>query len=499
MRLSELLSALPCVRVSGGTFCDVEITSVVSDSRSAGPGTLFVALRGREADGHAFVPEAAARGCAAVALETAPDTFLPIPVCLVPDTREAEALLQSRFFGDPASSMRIFAVTGTNGKTTTTAVLWSILRAAGRKTATVGTLGLGGDSYGELPAGGSSVSGKAAAMTTPDPAILYRLLASFRDDGVSDVVLEASSHALSQRKLAAVRPDFALFTNLSPEHLDFHGTMDAYLAAKAILFEKARRAVVSTASPYAETLLSRIACPAVTCGFSPAADYAASDLAERPDGSRFRLTSPRGTFEIGTCLPGRFMAENVLLAAAAALEAGVSPADTVRGIAACRAVPGRMETVTDGVARSYTVMIDYAHTPEALRALLSSVRRFTRGRLLVLFGCGGDRDKTKRSVMGAVAGELADYTVLTLDNCRTESPEAILSDILSGFPPDAPHEVISDRARAIRRAVSLCEDGDVLVLAGKGHEKYEIDKTGKHEFDERAVALAAMRSRDGRR
>ena len=499
MQLRELLTALKSIQSVGGAFRDAPVSSVVSDSRRVTPGSLFVALRGREADGHRHVREAIRRGAAAVVLETAPDADPSLPCFLVPDSREAEALLQSRFRGDPASAMRVFAVTGTNGKTSTTAILASILRAAGRQTGTIGTLGKTGGEDGSFPEGGSSVSGKAAAMTTPDPEILYGTLASFRDAGLTDVVLEASSHAIVQKKLAAIKPDFALFTNLSPEHLDYHGTMERYLAAKAALFVSAKRAVVSTASPYGERLLSLICCPAVRCGCEPADDYRMTDLAERPDGCRFRLTAPEGAIDVETAIPGRFMAENAALAAAAAWEAGVPPAAIAEGVAACRAVPGRMETVSDGIPRPYTVMIDYAHTPDALRALLMTARRFTRGRLIVLFGCGGDRDQTKRPVMGAVAGSLADVTILTSDNCRTESPGTILSDILAGFPPSALHEVIVDRAEAIRRAVSLCEDGDVLLLAGKGHEKYEIDNAGKHPFDETAAALSAMREHDGKR
>ena len=378
MQLRELLAALPIVQSVGGAFRDVSILSVVSDSRRVTLGSLFVALRGREADGHRHIREAIRRGAAAVVLEVAPDADPSLPCFLVPDSREAEALLQSRFRGDPASSMRIFAVTGTNGKTSTTAILASILRAAGRKTGTLGTLGKTGGGDDSFPEGGSSVSGKAAAMTTPDPEILYGTLASFRDAGMTDVVLEASSHALVQKKLAAIRPDFALFTNLSPEHLDYHGTMERYLAAKATLFTSAKRAVVSTASPYGERLLSLIYCPAVRCGYEPTDDYGMTDLAERPDGCRFRLTAPKGTIDVVTAIPGRFMAENAALAAATAWEEGLPPAAITKGIAACRAVPGRMEIVSDGTSRPYTVMIDYAHTPDALRALLMTARRFTK-------------------------------------------------------------------------------------------------------------------------
>lgn len=499
MQLRELLAALPTVQSVGGAFRNVPVLSVVSDSRRATSGSLFVALHGREADGHRHVREAIRRGAAAVVLETAPDADPSLPCFLVPDSREAEALLQSRFRGDPATAMRIFAITGTNGKTSTTAILASILRAAGHQTGTIGTLGKTGGEDGSFPAGGSSVSGKAAAMTTPDPEILYGTLASFRDAGLTDVVLEASSHALDQRKLAAIKPDFALFTNLSPEHLDYHGTMERYLAAKAKLFASAKHAVVSTVSPYGERLLSLIHCPAVRCGYDASDDYRIENLTEHPDGCRFRLTAPNDAIDVETAIPGRFMAENAAFAAAAAWEAGTPPAAITEGIAACRAVPGRMEVVSDGTPRPYTVMIDYAHTPDALRALLMTARRFTKGRLIVLFGCGGDRDQTKRPVMGAIAGSLADVTVLTSDNCRTEAPETIIYDILAGFPPTALHEVIVDRTEAIRRAVSLCEDGDVLLLAGKGHEKYEIDNTGKHPFDETAAALSAMHERDGKR
>ncbi len=497
MRLSELIADADVTALCADP--DAEISAIVSDSRRVVPGALFLCLRGTRTDGHRFLADAAARGAAAAVIDEAERArSADLPVVCVRDTRAAAARIWNCFYGRPADGMCVAAVTGTNGKTSVSWMLRAILAAAGRRVGMIGTVRcLCGEE--EIPlGGGGEIADVPAAMTTPDPEYLYGAVARMRDAGADTLVLEASSHALDLRKTDALPVSLALFTNLSPEHLDYHKTMDAYLRAKARLFAAAPRAVVN-ADDEAERTLEALCpdCRFVRCSAAPAPPARADVRALRAEslgmeGVRYIFCSGRAVFRVFCPVPGRFSVYNSLLAAAAALELGVDPVTIQDALAAFPGVPGRMERVPLPGA-PFSLFLDYAHTPAALESLLVTVRRARRDgeRITLLFGCGGDRDPTKRPAMGRIASALADFVVVTSDNSRSEDPQKILADILAGVDREKPFVVIPDRREAIRFAVRGARPGDILLFAGKGHEKYEITRGAVRPFDEAAAAREA--------
>ncbi len=459
---------------------DPEILGITPDPLLCRPGYLFIGIVGFHRDGHDSLPTALQNGAVACIIDDSrPEAaaYLKehgIPYRSLPDTRRAEAVLTSRFYGDPWRELHMTAVTGTNGKTSTVAMLDAMYSLAGFKTAVIGTLGGG--------------------MTTPDPAILYPKLAEFRAQGVTHVFMEASSHALALRKLAPIEWDTALFTNLTPDHLDFHGDMEHYAEAKAALFRQARRTVVNADDPYASYMASYAAGQIVTCSASgKPTDFAATHIRRNGIyGSSFDLVTQDCVFRISIPIPGDFSVRNAMGAAVAAFLDGI-PKDIIRGaLAGFRGVKGRMERIPLPTS-DYTVYIDFAHTPDALENILRTARSFMKEkqRLVLLFGCGGDRDKTKRPLMGSIASHLADFVIVTADNSRSERTADILSDIMAGFDGNASHTVIEDRKDAIEYAISSALPGDLILLCGKGHEEYEIMPSGTHPFSEREIAQAA--------
>ncbi len=474
----------------------LEIGGICSDSRKVRPGDAFVCIRGTKKDGNDFASEAVARGAAAVVSDAAGRSG----AVRVPDARAAESAMWNNFTGNPTKAMKTVAVTGTNGKTTVAYMLRAIFGAAGYLTGTVTTVCSSiGEKIRDL-GGGSSVSDAAAAMTTPDPEVFYPLAAKMRDAGVGVLIFEASSHALAQRKLDPVTPDVAVFTNLSEEHLDFHLTMENYFLAKASLADRSGKLIVNGDDPYMIKLAERPG--AVVCRTSP------PTLGERCDvrSLRVKLLGVRGVeyvlysdscvFRVSVPVPGDFTVSNSLMASAAALSLGVSRKAIVRALSGFRGVPGRLYRATPPDC-PFTVFIDYAHTPAALASLLRTVRGTARpgAKITVLFGCGGDRDSSKRKKMGAVASSLADFTVVTSDNPRTEDPDLIIKQIMTGIDREKPHAVIRDRKAAIEYCVSSAVPGEVIVLAGKGHEKYEITADGKKPFDEEIIVTQAVKRR----
>lgn len=496
MKLSYLVRELYPVRLEmpdGISADDVEITGISTDSRLVEEGNLFVCIRGTHIDSHTLAADAAERGAAAIVAER---TILSgVPTVIVENTRAAAALLWSLYFGSPQKEMKVIAVTGTNGKTSVTHILHRILSDAGIQTGLIGTVcSMIGDE--ELPhLGGSEIDGAAAAMTTPDPKYLYGTMAKMCDLGVTHVVMEASSHALAQHKLDPIEADVAVFTGLSPEHLDFHGTMENYLCAKSVLFRTAKRCIINSDSEYAQKLCELAPNAYLSVGTGKGADLRARHIKYTGDGVEYRLTGD-GISEKITCrMPGAFGVYNSLLAAAAALSCGVPAEVIARSAANFPGVPGRMETVySDGAIR---VVRDFAHTPEAMRRAIEIMRADTRGRLIVLFGCGGDRDRSKRPAMGRIAAETADITVVTSDNSRTENPIAIIDEILEGVG-GSPCRVIPDRRQAICTALSMMKKKDVLLLLGKGHENYQIGRSGIYPFDEREIVAEYMRKNSGK-
>jgi UDP-N-acetylmuramoyl-L-alanyl-D-glutamate--2,6-diaminopimelate ligase len=449
------------------------ITALSDDSRAIRPGGLFLAVRGAERDGHEYLRAAAQAGATAAMVDDASRTELPCIV--VRDTRRAAAVAAAAFHGFPGRSLQLVGVTGTNGKTTTVGMLRHLLDEPSSRCASIGTLGvLIGSDGSELPGG--------SGLTTPGPVELQRVLAELKSAGVGTVAMETSSHALHQRRVAGLRFQAGVFTNLTRDHLDYHVTMEAYLAAKALLVDAldARGVAIVNADDPAWGALP----PAPrTVRFGLQADAAVRAEAMRftARGSVWTLVAGGERHDVALPLIGDFNVANALAAAATAWALGMPSAEVAHRLRSLPQVPGRLEMINERP----TVLRDYAHTPDALERALTAVRPFTTGRLIVVFGCGGDRDRGKRPEMGRIAQTHADLAIVTSDNPRTEDPERILDDVEAGM--NGPHERIEERRQAIARALRVAGDGDVILLAGKGHETYQIRGTVKYPFDERAI------------
>jgi UDP-N-acetylmuramoyl-L-alanyl-D-glutamate--2,6-diaminopimelate ligase len=458
-------------------------SAVTTDSRSVEPGALFVAVRGSEADGHRFVADAVARGAAAVVVEGPLEAGAPQVV--VSDGRRAAIALARAWYGDPAGSLTMVGITGTNGKTTTTGIVRHLLNRQ-HDAASIGTLGA-------FDGAGERVPSTAGSLTTPGPVDLQATLAELRDRGMRAVVMETSSHSLDQGRLDGLVFQALGFTNLTRDHLDYHGTMEHYLAAKLKLLNLAAKdaAVAVNADDPVWRVIPRTA-RTVSFGFHPDADLRATDPALDATGCRFRLEGRFGIAEVSLPLPGEFNVANALAAAAVVLGMGHSLGTVVERLNTAPQVPGRMERLA---SQPFVVLRDYAHTPDALERALAALRPVTPGRLIVLFGCGGDRDRGKRPIMGKIAGTLADLAVVTSDNPRTEDPEAIIADVMAGLPQGAPHLRVADRREAIRQTLEAARSGDTVLLAGKGHETYQVIGKEYRPFDEKAIVAELLGGR----
>jgi UDP-N-acetylmuramoyl-L-alanyl-D-glutamate--2,6-diaminopimelate ligase len=454
---------------------EVEISGLAYSSQSVTPGALFFCVPGFRSDGHDFAPDAVQRGAAALVTERRLD--LGVPEVVVDDVRAAMGPAAARFYGDPTAELDVVGITGTNGKTTTAFLVRHLLEAAGRQTGLLGTV--------KRVVGGVE---EEVERTTPEAIDLQQTFRRMRDGGDRAVAMEVSSHALELGRVAGIRFAGRVFTNLTQDHLDFHETMDAYFAAKRRLFEEPGLSVVNVDDEYGRRLAAEIG--AVTFGIEHEADYRARDIEFDVMGSRFLLESPDGELRIDSPLPGLFNVQNVLGAVASVRSLGVDEI-SLEGFGR---VPGRFEAVDEG--QEFGVLVDYAHTPDSLENVLRAAREVTRGRLHVIFGAGGDRDRGKRPLMGAAARRLADRVVVTSDNPRSERPEAIIDEVMEGAGPDADREL--DRRRAITRVIEEAEPGDVVVIAGKGHEQGQEFENGRKEpFDDVTVAREALRSRLG--
>ncbi len=480
MELQALIRALAPTEVVPGEATGsspVEIRDLAYDTRRVTSGALFFCVRGDRVDGHELAWEALERGASAVVVERELD--VRVPQLLMPDSRAAMAVAADAFFGEPTKELGVVGVTGTNGKTTTTFLLHSMLEAAGRQAGLVGTV--------EWRVGGER---RPAPFTTPEAIDLQRLFREMLDSGDRSVALEASSHGAALHRLDRVRYDALVFTNLTQDHLDLHGTMDDYFLAKKSLFAGAQPppAVVNVDDEWgrrlAELLEDVHRAPLVTFGLDERAEIRAEEVELTPAGSRFRAAG----LDIETRLPGIFNVSNALGAVAAGLLLDLDEDAIVAGIAGVGAVPGRFERVDDG--QPFTVLVDYSHTPDSLETALTAARDLAEGRVLVVFGAGGDRDRGKRPLMGKVAAELADLVIVTSDNPRSERPLAIIEDILQGAGTDV--EIDPDRRSAIERALGLAEPGDVVVIAGKGHEQGQDVGGVVQPFDDRVVAREAL-------
>jgi UDP-N-acetylmuramoyl-L-alanyl-D-glutamate--2,6-diaminopimelate ligase len=489
MRLSEVIDEVAGAEVQGDA--GVEIAAVEHDSRRVEAGSLFVCIRGFRQDGHAFLPEAAARGAAAAVVERGVDAAIPagLPVVRVPSGRIALARAAARLEGHPSRQFRLVGVTGTNGKTTTAYLVERILSAAGRRTGLLGTI--------EYRCGEVTFAGE---RTTPESSDLQRLFARMRELGAWAAAMEVSSHALALHRVAGSEFDVAIFTNLTQDHLDFHGSMDAYAEAKATLFRELGRdrrkpgqacAVVNADDPWCRAMVRETAARVLTFGREAAAEIRPRSLTLDLSGIRAVVATPWGDLEVASPLVGGHNLSNILGAAGACLHLGLTTGEVAAGIARLSAVPGRFEKVEAG--QPFGVVVDYAHTPDALERVLGFAREYAAGRVIALFGCGGDRDRGKRPLMGAVAVRLADRVILTSDNPRSEEPSAILQEIAAGAAQGGgSFRTIPDRREAIAAALREARPGDLVVIAGKGHETTQTLRDGTIPFDDRQVAREAL-------
>ena len=475
MKLYELLADIGIA--CGAVGEDTEIVSVTCDSRRVEPGCLFVCIEGTAVDGHRFAEAAQQAGAAAVLVQK--DMGLPTQL-MAADTRLAWAQICANWFGRPATRLKMIGVTGTNGKTTTTSLIKSMLEQEGHKVGLIGTIhNLIGDRV--MP----------ARHTTPDPYDLQSLLAQMVAEGCAFCVMEVSSHALHQHRVAGCVYEVGVFTNLTQDHLDYHGTMENYMLAKKELFSISHCGIVNADDAWAAAISEGVACPLTTYSAKGTADYAASNLQYRADGVDFDLTYGGECRPVQMQIPGQFSVYNGLCAAAVCLTLGMPFDRVAAALSAANGVKGRAEVVPTG--RDFTVVIDYAHTPDGLDNICRTLKQCCEGRLVTLFGCGGDRDRTKRPLMGEVAASLSDYVVVTSDNPRSEDPAAIIEDILPGVrKADTPYTVVVNRVEAIHWAIAHAQPGDTILLAGKGHETYQILAQETIHLDERDVVADAL-------
>ena len=473
MKLKDLLQGIEVLKASADM--DMEITSVVYDSRKVVPGSLFVAITGFVTDGNRYIPMALEKGAAAIvtAVEPAED----IPYVLVPSDRLALALIGRNYYGHPADSMKLIGVTGTNGKTSSTLLLKHVLEVTrGAKVGLIGTM--------DNMIGDQAVP---ADRTTPESLDLQALFAQMRDAGCSHVIMEVSSHAIALDRVGGVRFDVAAFTNLTEDHLDFHKTMESYCDTKAELFARSEKCVANQDDAWFARMCGKAQNGVLSTSARSQADLYAQDVTLLSDGVSFTAVSGKEKAEIKLPIPGKFTVYNALTVLGCGLQLGISLQEAADALRTAKGVKGRVEVVPTA-GKPYTVLIDYAHTPDGLENVLSSVRGFCKGRLIAVFGCGGDRDPIKRPIMGKIGVEIADIAVITSDNPRTEEPMAIIEDILKGIDPAKEnYVVIENRPAAIRHAMDIAEKDDIIVLAGKGHETYQEIHGVKHHLDEREV------------
>jgi len=479
MKLKELLQGIAVLEMTADP--NMEITSVAYDSRKVEKGGMFVAISGFTSDGNRFVPMAMEKGAAVIV--TAKKPKVEVPYVLVDNDRLALALLGTNFYGYPAKEMTMIGITGTNGKTSVTLLLKQVLEhVLGAKVGLIGTMGAQvGDEH--IP----------SERTTPESFELQSLFAKMRDAGCTHVVMEVSSHALTLDRVGGIHFDVAAFTNLTEDHLDFHKTMDAYCDAKAMLFERCSKAVINVDDSYAYRMLDKAKCPVVTCSIRDKGNLNARDLQLHAEGISFMATPVIGKgVEVALPIPGKFTVYNALTVLGIARSLGISLEKSAEALAGAKGVKGRIEVVpTPG--KGYSVLIDYAHTPDGLENVLSSVKDFCKGRVISVFGCGGDRDPIKRPIMGEIGVKLADFAIITSDNPRTEDPLAIIDDILKGVDPSmGPYVVVPERRTAIRYAMDIAQKDDIIVLAGKGHETYQEIHGVKYHLDEREEVAAHL-------
>lgn len=451
----------------------INIRSITDDSRKVTEGSMFVCIKGYETDGHLFAISAAARGAALIVAEDEID--VSVPVVYVDDSRKAIAEMAAEFYGHPADKLSLIGITGTNGKTTITYLVKSILEAAGKRVGVIGT--------NQNIIGDKLLLTKSTTPTTPNALELQQLFDEMVYHGAEYVVMEVSSHALELERVRGCEFSVGVFTNLTQDHLDFHGTMENYYRAKAKLFDISQRGVVNYDDEYGKRIAEEHK-DILTVGLSDGCELKAENIKITSRGAEFDMLYGGSRYAAKIRIPGMFSVYNALCAAGAALVLGVDVETVIKGLADAPGVVGRVEVVPTDT--DYSVIIDYAHTPDGLENVIKCVKGFAEGRTITLFGCGGDRDNTKRPIMGEIAGRLSDLSIITSDNPRTEDPEKIVRDIEAGMKKtDGEYVLITDRRKAIGYALGIAKKGDVIILAGKGQETYQIIGKEKFDFDER--------------
>ena len=478
MKLKDLLKGITVLECTADQ--ELDITQIHYDSRKVTPGSLFVAISGFASDGNRFIPMAMEKGARVVVTARKPD--IEVPYVLVKSDRLAMALLGCNFYGNPAGSMTMIGVTGTNGKTSVTLLLKQVLeKTLGAKVGLVGTM--------------ANMIGQQSIpteRTTPESLDLQALFAQMRDSGCTHVVMEVSSHAMTLERVGGVHFNVAAFTNLTEDHLDFHKTMDAYCDAKAELFRRCDKAIVNLDDNYSDRILEACSSPVMTTSIKNKADLYAAEAELFSEGICYYACSSEEKVHVQVPIPGKFTVYNSLTVLAIARQLGISLADTAKALAEAEGVKGRVEVVPTA-DMPFSVLIDYSHTPDSLENVLTSVRDFCKGRILCVFGCGGDRDPIKRPIMGRIGVEKSDIAIITSDNPRSEEPMAIIADILKGVKKEyGEYFVIEDRRKAIRYAMDIAEKDDIIVLAGKGHETYQEIQGHKYHLDEREEVAAHL-------
>lgn len=477
MKLSELLKDISVL----STYEEREITGVTDDSRKVQSGNAFVCVKGLRFDGHTAAKDAETQGATVVIAERKTGAANEV---IVENTRRVYALMCAAFFGHPAETLKLIGITGTNGKTTTGFLVRDVLESAGIPTALIGTI--------------KNIIGNEetrATFTTPDPAELHALFARMVEQGITHCVMEVSSQALEQQRVAGIRFAAALFTNLTADHLDYHGTMENYKAAKKILFEQADMAIVNLDDPAAEYMTEGLDCPVVSFSIkTDRSDFTAKNISLKAFGVEYELVGKGVIGRVAFGVPGTFSVYNSMGAAVCAVELGVPFRQAVESLAHSKGVPGRLEVVP--TQQEFTVIIDFAHTPDALENVLTTLKSIVTGRLITVFGCSGDRDRTKRPLMGEIAVKLSDVAIVSSTNPRSEDPAEIIKEILVGtLNSKIPVIVQENRTLAIRKALEVAKKGDIVLLAGLGHQNYQAVKTGKVPYDEREKVAEILASK----
>ena len=461
---------------------DIEITGIVYDSRQTVPGNVFVCIKGYEQDGHKYAKMAEEMGAALIVAQDKID--VNIPVCYVEDCRKTIARMACRFYDNPSQKFKLVGVTGTNGKTTVTYLLRSILETAGKRVGIIGT--------NENVIGDKILLTKSTTPTTPNSLELQKLFSEMADEGAEYVVMEVSSHALFLDRVLGCAYDVGVFTNLTQDHLDFHKTMENYMEAKAMLFDICAKGAINKDDEYGIKILKKHEnSDILTYAIKEDADLVAKNINITSRGATFDVEYMGKVYPMNLCIPGKFSVYNALSAISCAIALNIDMETICEGIKAAKGVTGRVEVVPTNT--DYTVIIDYAHTPDGLENIINTVSEYAEGRVITLFGCGGDRDNTKRAVMGEISGKLSDFTIITSDNPRTENPESIIAEIEEGMKKtDGEYKVIVNRREAIDYALKNAKSGDVIILAGKGQETYQIIGKEKFDFDERIVVWECL-------